>query len=61
MAGTVSNALRALENLYKRMEDHLNSPLTQKVLSYPQHEQWAGELINLSLPLLDACGIVRDV
>lgn len=61
MAGTVSIALHALENLYKRVEDHLNSPLTQKVLSCPQHEQWAGELINLSLPLLDACDIVKDM
>lgn len=59
-AETICLGLSLLSELYKRIQDLLNLPLTQQALSQDQHQKWVNELLEGSLRYLDACGNTRD-
>lgn len=59
-AETICAGLSLLSELYRRIEDLLNLPLTQQALSQDQHQRWVNELLEGSLRYLDACGNTRD-
>jgi hypothetical protein len=59
-AETICLGLSLLSELYKRIQDLLNLPLTQQALSQDQHQKWVDELLEGSLRYLDACGNTRD-
>jgi hypothetical protein len=59
-AETICVGLSLLSELYRRIEDLLNLPLTQQALSQDQHQKWVNELLEGSLRYLDACGNTRD-
>ncbi|KAK3018069.1 hypothetical protein RJ639_005194 [Escallonia herrerae] len=60
MAETICSSLSATEELYKCLDDLLGLPLTQQALSLHQHEEWANELLDGSVRLLDICSAARD-
>ncbi|KAM7524008.1 hypothetical protein LguiA_013910 [Lonicera macranthoides] len=60
-AGTVSNGLIGLENLYKCVDELLNLPSTQQVISQYKLEKWVDELMDGSVRLLDTCGNTKDL
>ncbi|XP_052197143.1 uncharacterized protein LOC127804326 [Diospyros lotus] len=59
-AEALFNGISGLENLYKFVDELLNLPLTQQVLSSNQRERWVNESLDISLILLDVCGCTRD-
>jgi len=59
-AEALCNGISGLENLYKFVDELLNLPLTQQVLSSNQRERWVNESLDISLMLLDVCGCTRD-
>ncbi|KAK3029153.1 hypothetical protein RJ639_039708 [Escallonia herrerae] len=60
MADTICSSLSATEELYKCLDDLLGLPLTQQALSLHQHEEWANELLDGSVRLLDICSAARE-
>ncbi|OMO83456.1 hypothetical protein COLO4_22518 [Corchorus olitorius] len=57
---SICAGLSGLEDLYQCMDDLLNMPSTQQVLSQNQHEKCIDQLLDGSVRLLDICGIARD-
>ncbi|KAB1201754.1 hypothetical protein CJ030_MR8G007411 [Morella rubra] len=57
---SIRNGLAGLVDLYRCMDDLLNMPSTQQVLSHHQNEKYVEELLDGSVRLLDICGISRD-
>ncbi|KAM7516071.1 hypothetical protein LguiA_005654 [Lonicera macranthoides] len=60
-AETICNGLPSLEDLYKSVDDLLNLPQTQQVLSHHQREKWVDDILYGSMKLLDICGSLRDL
>ncbi|KAL5847965.1 hypothetical protein ACOSQ3_011489 [Xanthoceras sorbifolium] len=53
--------LGGLKELYGRVDDLLQLPLTQQAISRERHSKWAEDVLDGSLRLLDMCGTTRDV
>ncbi|KAL3505468.1 hypothetical protein ACH5RR_035309 [Cinchona calisaya] len=53
--------LDGLKNLYEYLDDVLQLPLSQKVLSHEICGKWDEEVLDGSLRLLDICGAVREI
>ncbi|KAL5845432.1 hypothetical protein ACOSQ4_011390 [Xanthoceras sorbifolium] len=53
--------LGGLKELYGRVDDLLQLPLTQQAISHERHGKWAEDVFDGSLRLLDMCGTTRDV
>ncbi|KAK2991957.1 hypothetical protein RJ640_027848 [Escallonia rubra] len=60
MAETICSSLSATEELYNCLDDLLGLPLTQQALSLHQHEEWANELLDGSVRLLDICSAAKE-
>ncbi|KAK2991958.1 hypothetical protein RJ640_027849 [Escallonia rubra] len=59
-ADMICSSLSATEELYECLDDLLGLPLTQQALSLHQHEEWANELLDGSVRLLDICSAARE-
>lgn len=61
-AESICKSLSGLEDLYICIDDLLNMASTQQVLSQNQnqHQKCIDELLDVSVKLLDICGITRD-
>ncbi|KAL2348668.1 hypothetical protein Fmac_002668 [Flemingia macrophylla] len=56
----IVTGLSLLQDLHISLEDLLNLPSTQKVISNHQGEKCMEELLDGSVRILDVCGITRD-
>ncbi|KAJ4714090.1 DUF241 domain-containing protein [Melia azedarach] len=59
-SGSTCKSLSALEDLYICMDDLLNMASTQQVLSQNRQEKCMDEFLDVSVTILDVCGITRD-
>ncbi|KAJ7944082.1 DUF241 domain protein [Quillaja saponaria] len=59
-SASICNALSALEELYRCLDDLLNMTSTQQVVSCNQQDKCVEELLDGSVRILDICGITRD-
>ncbi|KAB1201753.1 hypothetical protein CJ030_MR8G007414 [Morella rubra] len=57
---TICVGLSFVVELYRRLGDLLNLPLTQQTLGQVQLQKWINELLESSLRYLDVCGNTRD-
>nr|XP_043634709.1 uncharacterized protein LOC122605816 [Erigeron canadensis] len=57
----IFNGLSQLVEVYKCMDDLLNSSATQVLISREQNTKWVEELIEESIRFLDVCGSIRDM
>ncbi|CAL0311434.1 unnamed protein product [Lupinus luteus] len=57
---SISTSLCFLQDLYISLDDLLNLPSTQKLISHHKGEKCVEEILDGSLRLLDICGITRD-
>ncbi|KAL3514848.1 hypothetical protein ACH5RR_027565 [Cinchona calisaya] len=53
--------LDGLKKLYECLDDVLQLPLSQQVLSHERSGKWEEEVLDGSLRLLDICGTVKDI
>ncbi|KAM7524011.1 hypothetical protein LguiA_013913 [Lonicera macranthoides] len=60
-AKAICNNLSSLEELYKCVDDLLNLPMTQQVISQHKLEKWVDELLDGSIKILDICGNTMDL
>lgn len=60
-SSSISQKLGGLQDLHDHVDKLLQLPLTQQTLAQEHHAQWAEELLNGSVRLLDVCGIAKDV
>ncbi|KAL3734361.1 hypothetical protein ACJRO7_023676 [Eucalyptus globulus] len=60
-ASSAPQKLGGLRDLYDCIDDWLQVPLTQQVLSHEPHRSSTEELLDGSVKLLDVCGNVKDV
>ncbi|KAJ6938252.1 hypothetical protein NC651_004843 [Populus alba x Populus x berolinensis] len=51
----------ALRDLHNSANDLLHSPETQQVLVSQKQEKWLHEVSEVSLRMLDVCGVSKDV
>ncbi|KAL0432308.1 UNVERIFIED_CONTAM: hypothetical protein Slati_2565100 [Sesamum latifolium] len=58
---SVCSSLASLKDLHETINDVIQLPGIQQALSQEQGKNWADELLDGSLRLLDSCGIARDV
>ncbi|XP_020216509.1 uncharacterized protein LOC109800181 [Cajanus cajan] len=59
-SNSIATGLSLLQDLYICLEDLLNLPSTQKMISNHQGEKCMEELLDGSVRILDVCGITRD-
>ncbi|XP_027078762.1 uncharacterized protein LOC113777991 [Coffea eugenioides] len=57
----ICTGLCRLAELYKRMDDLLNLPLTIQAFSQHQNQKWGEEFLDGSSRLVDICGISREI
>nr|GEZ23269.1 hypothetical protein [Tanacetum cinerariifolium] len=60
-AETICSCLSQLIELYKCMDDLLNSSCVNVLVSRQQNKKWVEELIEESVTFLDVCGGIRDL
>ncbi|GJV14337.1 BPS1, chloroplastic-like protein [Tanacetum coccineum] len=60
-AETICRGLSQLIELYKCMDDLLNSSSVNVLVSRQQNKKWVEELIEESVTFLDVCGSIRDL
>ncbi|KAJ9165884.1 hypothetical protein P3X46_020700 [Hevea brasiliensis] len=60
-SGSIFNKLGALKDLYERVDDLFQLPVTQQALSHEHQDKCLEEMLDGSLRLLDVCGTTRDV
>lgn len=60
-SGSAGQKLGGLKDLYERVDDLLQLPLTQQALSHEHQDKYLEEMLDGSLRLLDVCGTTRDV
>ncbi|KAI3519115.1 hypothetical protein L1887_08140 [Cichorium endivia] len=60
-AQTVCIGLSQLTELYKTMDDLLNSSTTRVSISRQQNKKWVEDLVEESVKFLDVCGSTRDM
>lgn len=58
---SISSKLGDLKELYERVEDVLQMPLTQQALFHKKNNKMIENALDGSLRLLDICGTTRDV
>ncbi|OIV94875.1 hypothetical protein TanjilG_22072 [Lupinus angustifolius] len=59
-SGSIGNALFLIQDLYVCLDDLLNLPSTQKLISHYKGERCVEELLDGSVRLLDICSITRE-
>jgi len=57
---SIQTGLSLIEELYISLEDLLNMPSTQQVISHHRDEKCIEEVLDSSMRILDICGITRD-
>ncbi|KAI3747685.1 hypothetical protein L6452_10265 [Arctium lappa] len=60
-AETICSGLSQLMELYKCMDDLLNSPATRVLISRQQNMKFVEDLIEESMKFLDVCGSIKDM
>ncbi|KAA8532050.1 hypothetical protein F0562_006808 [Nyssa sinensis] len=60
-ADTIQTGLVGLAELYNCVEELVHSPLTQQALLQHQHRIPVEEALEVSVGLLDSCGVARDL
>ncbi|KAL0323239.1 UNVERIFIED_CONTAM: hypothetical protein Sangu_1943200 [Sesamum angustifolium] len=58
---SICSSLASLKDLHETINDVIQLPGIQQALPQEQGKNWADELLDGSLRLLDSCGIARDV
>ncbi|KAL2944805.1 Ribonuclease 3 [Bienertia sinuspersici] len=58
---SVTSRLTDLKDLYKSVDEFLQLPQNQKIISQTYSEHWVEEVINGSLRLLDICSTSQEV
>ncbi|KAL2944804.1 UPF0739 protein C1orf74 [Bienertia sinuspersici] len=58
---SMASRLTELKDLYKCVDEFLQLPQNQKIISQTYSEQWVEEVINGSLRLLDICSTSQEV
>ncbi|KAJ7944084.1 DUF241 domain protein [Quillaja saponaria] len=59
-SGSICNGLSGLEELYTSLDDLINVTSTQQIVSCHQQEKCVEELLDVSVRILDICGITKD-
>ncbi|XP_074314600.1 uncharacterized protein LOC141649824 [Silene latifolia] len=59
-SSSVSHSLDNLTNLYSSVDEFLQLPLNQQILSHTQNATWVDQVLDGSLRLLDICSASRD-
>ncbi|KAI3460453.1 hypothetical protein Pfo_017116 [Paulownia fortunei] len=58
---SICSSLASLKDLHEGVNDLIQLPGIKQALSHEQGKNWAHELLDGSLRLLDSCGIAQDV
>ena len=57
---SIQTGLSLLQDLYLSLDDLLNMPSTQQVISHHKGDKCVEEVLDGSMRILDTCGITRD-
>ncbi|XP_014507522.1 uncharacterized protein LOC106767197 [Vigna radiata var. radiata] len=58
---SIQTGLSMLQGLYLSLDDLLNMPSTQQVISQHKGDKYVEEVLDGSMRILDICGITRDI